>query len=152
MIMRYTLHPPKVDLPFRVIIQPCWETLQLQRLTTSDGSATPNVPFIDFDALMDRVVDAVSSTVEAQNELTHLPDTFMRDGLLGQGIGLDGDDEGFDLFLPERITSCASKLGYRLLDEFKQLKLYKDGELPYLYEGMTNDRSILLRLRSRHHG
>ena len=136
--------------PATVIIGPFDEThnlmAYLEENVLPDGA---NMPTIDVDALMESIVESVRNPREAPVELQNLPMTFLQDGLLGESLnnyvrGTE-DIEGIDLFIPEMVTSCASKLGYRLLDEFKQLKMYdNDDELRYSYKGMTSDQSILL--------
>lgn len=118
----------------------------------------PELPCIDFEAVVDLVIDSVSSVREAEAELFHLGRTMLRDDFLGSRSGpmLNPSDEVSFYESPEEnilglehIVALAKTLGQQLKQEFEGFRLYTDGELRYSYHGIIDEHSIILRTRTR---
>ncbi len=119
----------------------------------------PEMPCIDLDAVLERVVDSLSSRVEAPQEIANLHRSLSEDELLGSrsGIGLF-DNEGDYCFYEtieenvfgfETIVDMAKKIGHNLNQQIEAYKLYKGDELGYEYHGIVDEHAIVLRARTR---
>lgn len=118
----------------------------------------PELPCIDFDAVVGVVIDSVSSKVEADGELLHLGAKLLRDEFFGGRTGPllnPSDDIDFyespeeNIIGLEHVVDLTRQLGRQLKQEFEAYRLYQDGELGYEYHGILDEHSIVLRPTSR---
>lgn len=118
----------------------------------------PELPCIDFDAVVDVVVDSVSSRIEAEGELMNLGRTLMKDEFLGARTGTmlnPSDDISFyespedNILGLEHIVDLAKKLGQQVKQQFEAYRLYQGDELGYEYHGIIDEHAIILRPRTR---
>lgn len=116
------------------------------------------LPCIDFEAVVEVVIDAVSSRKEADSELLHLGRTLWKDEFFGARTGSilnPSDDLSFydspedNVFGLEHIVGLAKKLGQQLKQEFEAYRIYQDGETGYEYHGLIDEHAIILRTRTR---
>lgn len=112
---------------------------------------------LDLHGIVGHVIESVQHLGEAPAELLHLPKSLAYYDLIPSGNVYQSDwlfseesEEQGDILIPDILTSCAANIGHHLLEQFQQLRLYQEGTLNYEYEGVTSDKSILLRHRPRH--
>jgi hypothetical protein len=105
------------------------------------------LPQIDEDVVIESIVDAVASVVEAQGEITVLSSNVLKGHDWCEAIHPDEEAEAQAVFLPEVISSCVVRFSQDLLREFKVHKLYQDGWMNYEYKELAGDSTIILRRR-----
>lgn len=112
----------------------------------------PELPTIDNEVIMERIVDALLHDATAEQELM-------------QFFDLNGDfsfvlNENLSFLYPDDIdlmdncigsvndvASCAVRIGQQLRSIFRNQKLYEYGFLNYEYGGKINDQTMVLRRR-----
>lgn len=114
----------------------------------------PELPCIDFEAVLGIVVDSMSSRKEAPEELLHLGKTLLRDEYLGSRTGsvFSTDEEVSFYESPEdnilgleHIVDLAKNLGQQLKQQFEAYRIYTGDDLGYEYHGIIDEHAIILR-------
>ena len=105
------------------------------------------LPQIDPDVVVESIVDAVASVVEAHGEIAQLSTDVLKKHDWCEAIHPDEETEAQAVFLPEAISSCVVKFSQELFSEFKAHRLYSDGWLNYEYKELAGDSTIILRRR-----
>jgi hypothetical protein len=107
-----------------------------------------NLPTIDIDVLLSRIVESVSHYVTAENEITALPDALIQDDILDTRACISGSSNFYECITElERVFTNIVKVSYVLCRYFKQHGLYVDQYLVFEYGSMIDDKSIVLRRR-----
>jgi hypothetical protein len=109
-----------------------------------------NLPTIDIDVILSRIVESVSHYVTAENEITALPDALVKDDILDTRACVADSDNFYECIAGlERVFTNIIKVSYVLCRYFKQHGLYVDQYLAFEYGSMIDDKSIVLRRRRR---
>lgn len=116
------------------------------------------LPCIDADAVLEQVVEALSSRSESDTELYYLGSKLYEVELLGSKTGptIFKRNRDIDIYEDpcenvlgvEYVVDLAKKLGHKLKQEFEALRLYNGDELGYEYHGIIDEHAIVLRSTS----
>ncbi len=117
----------------------------------------PELPCIDVFAVLEKVVDTVSSRAEADQELQDLGRVLLADEFLGSRTAslytYTGDCDFYEtveenIIGLDFIVGMARKLGQNLKQQFEAYQLYQNGEIAYEFHGIVDEHAIALRLKN----
>jgi hypothetical protein len=109
-----------------------------------------NLPTIDMDVLVTRIIDTTLHYVTASAEITALPDALIKDDIIDTRSTIGNSDNFYECIKElENVFTNIVKTSHVLLRSFKQQGLYMDQYLAFEYESMIDDKSIVLRRRRR---
>ena len=114
-----------------------------------------SLPTIDFDAVLEQVVDAVRHDPSANAELYELPQTFLTTDLMVSRATFATypnsehylGDQWEDVLGLEMVAVRAKAIGQRIVSTFRQLKLFEGEYLKFEYDGTLDDKTLVLRTR-----
>lgn len=147
--------PGQDGMPGRIIVGVGDDLRHLRR-----AIASPELPTIDLDVLLTYIVDAVNHEREAPNELHALPHTLMSAEVLGARVKditlrcrkhdmWSLEDPWENILGLETVLHHAVTMGHALHRTLREIRLFEDQYLQFAYDGVLDDRSILLRRRRR---